>query len=260
MKLRQQTPHCADFDVFPDGEDAPLFRVLLPELITADGLGQQDCPLFHTIPGRWEVQSDGVEGTFVTPHSLAVSVSVRFQLSEIAVALTVRNETPQTLTSVEGNICVSPNHLPGAPGWYNPRFIPEMAPDRDAQGRRWYAELSPGRLQALTGAGWVEMHAHPDNPDPDTMPHYSFAPSPRADTVACAAPSLDGTSFLFQAWSCPCRFIAPFPGNACMHLLPKMADALPPGAKATIHGLVGIHDGDRGALEAHIRQFRGHVS
>jgi len=255
MKLHQQSPNCADFDVFLAENEAPSFRVLLPELITAGGLAGEDCPLFHTIPGTWAIQGDRASGSFTTPHPLAVFVTMHLRRSDIAVALAMRNDTPNTLTDVEGNICVSPNHLPGAQGWYNPRFLPEMAPDRDAQGRCWYEKLTPGRLRALTAAGWVEMHAHPRDPDLDAVPPYNFAPSTRADAVACAVPSLDEVDYLFQAWSTPCRFIAPFPGNACMHLLPALAKRLDPGESAITYGSIGILHGDRNALTAHIEQF-----
>ncbi|MHB0938226.1 MAG: hypothetical protein ACYC6A_17685 [Armatimonadota bacterium] len=254
MKLRQQTADCADFDVFVHGDDA-AFRVLLPKLITAEGLNGES-PLLHTIPGTWSLRDDRMSGTFTTPHPLTVFVSMHLRGTDMAVALAVRNDTTHPLANVEGNVCLSPNHLPGQPGWYNPRFIPEMAPDRDAQGRCWYTELTPGRLQVLTVAGWGEMHAHPRQPDPDAVPPYCFAPSARTDAAACAVPSLDGTRFLFQAWSCPCRYIAPFPGNACMHLLPTMADTLAPGAAAVVYGLIGIFEGDREALTAYIAAFR----
>jgi len=256
MKLRQQTADCADFDILLPGDETPAFRVLLPELITADGLDGKDSPLFHTIPGTWSLRDDRMSGTFTTPHPLTVFVSMHLRESDIAVALAVRNDTQNTLTNVEANVCLSPNHLPGHPGWYNPRFIPEMEPDRDAQGRCWYAELTPRRLQVLTSAGWGEMHAHPRHPDPDAVPPYDFTPSRQADAVACAIPSLDMTSYLFQAWSSPCRYIAPFPGNACMHLLPQMAETLAPGAAAVVYGLIGILPGNREALTAHIAAFR----
>lgn len=260
MKLRQQTPDCADFDVFLPGDETPAFRVLLPELITADGLDEKDSPPFHTIHGTWSLRDDCMSGTFTTPHPLTVFVSMHLRVSDIAVALAVRNDTEHTLTHVEGNICLSPNHLPGQPGWYNPRFIPEMAPDRDAQGRCWYTELAPNRLKVLTAAGWGEMHAHPRHPDPDAVPPYDFTPSKGADAVACAVPSLDGSSYLFQAWSHGCRYISPFPGNACMHLLPTITNTLDPGTAAVVYGLIGILPGNREALTAHIAEFLAGVN
>ena len=60
MKFLQQTPDCSDLDVVPDGQDAPAFRILLPEHLSASNcdLGAEyGVPgVLHTVPGRWETK------------------------------------------------------------------------------------------------------------------------------------------------------------------------------------------------------------
>jgi len=97
------------------------------------------------------------------------------------------------------------------------------------------------------------MHPTPDAPDSTKVPLYSFTPSPEVDARACAAESADGGFWFFQWWDTPCRWCAPFPGNACMHLEPFVAERLPMGESAGIRGRIGMHEGDRASLEEMLR-------
>lgn len=254
MRFIQQTPACADFDVWLD-TDGPVFRMLIPELITAEQ-PLTESPLLHQIAGVWQVGEGRADGAFTTPHPLSLQVSVREDDNAVRIAITVRNDLPYVLTGVRANICVALNHLPGTPDWMNPRFLPALPLDRAAQGRCWYETVSPRRLHALTPAGWIPLHAHPAQPDADAVPLYNFTPTERDDLLACAVASQEDDALLFQAWSTPSRGIPPFPGNACMHLLPEVAERLAPGSAATLRGLIGLHIGDRTSLANRLTQFR----
>ena len=253
MKLLQQMPNCSDFDVALDGAQ-PSFRVLLPEVIKADGLRFDR--FLHTIPGTFEISDGGARGTVEASAELTFSVGIGCAERELAVTLDVLNTSPRALTNVRGNICVAVNHLPGEPPWCNRAFIPDAPLDRDEQGIFWYEQVTPDGLLALCDDGWTAMHTRPDDADAGAIEKYSLSPGPRDDVYGCAVRSHDGRSHLFQAWDVPCAFCSPFPGNACMHLLPSIAASIEPGGSASIRGLIGVFDGDRDALARRIRDFR----
>lgn len=250
-RLHQQTADCADFDVLPGRRDRPSFRVLLPEWIRGEGV--KHTGFFHVIPGTWIQQERGVSGHYTVADQLSVGVRIEPEETSINVSLTVKNVGESEIAAVWTNVCASVNHLPGTPGWSDERFIPGVSLDRAAQGRYWFEVLTPRRLFAFTGSGWIPMHPCPDRPDAASVPLYSFAPSPAADARACAVESPDGGLWFFQQWNTPCRWCAPCPGNACMHLEPFLAERLPAGATASVCGRIGIHEGDRTLLENLLR-------
>lgn len=253
--LHQQNPHCADFDVLL-GHRRPSFRVLLPEGILGEGVTYSG--LLHVIPGTWRKQKRGVSGCFMVADQLSIGVEVATKETEVHVILTVRNAGESELAAVRAEVCAAVHHLPGEPGWCNERFIPVAfgAPlDRIAQGRYWFEVLTPHRLFAFTGRDWLPMHPCPDHPDATAVPLYSFVPSPTADACACAVESADGGLWFFQQWNTPCQWCAPFPGNACMHMVPFLAERLPVGATASMRGRIGMHEGDRNSLENRLRLF-----
>jgi len=254
MELLQQTQNCSDFDIIPDGEITPAFRVLLPEWIKGNGV--KHTGLLHVIPGTWKRKNSGMEGQFPVDDQLTIKVAIEGRSNEIGVTLTVVNTSHRRLTDLWANICTSLNHLPGNPDWCNKHFLPDMEPDRYLQGRCWYEKITPTRLFALTGSGWICMHPAPDAPIADRVPLVSFQPSSEADAYACAVESLEGGRFFFQTWLTHCRWCTPCPENACMHLEPFLTDILAPGKSATIQGKIGIHRGTRKSLEEHIALFR----
>jgi len=253
MRFAQQTAGCSDFDITLPGETVPSFRLLLPEWLQAVGLDYHG--LFHTIPGRWTSWEQGVEGQFTVMDTVAVGVRLLAQAHRVDITLSVQNISARTLTDVWANICTSVNHLPGTPGWYNQAFVPHLAPDRSLQGRYWYEQVTPQGLRALTDDGWVIMHPHPDQPDAASVPLYSFTPSTQANARACAVCPPEGGLFLFQAWATRCRYCAPCPGNACMHLEPLLAEALLPGEVASIRGAVGLFRGSFTTLAPHLEEI-----
>ncbi|NLG52188.1 MAG: hypothetical protein GX552_18920 [Chloroflexi bacterium] len=253
MVYAQQTAGCSDFDITLPGDTAPSFRVLLPEWLRAVGLDYHG--LFHTIPGRWEPWGEGVQGQITVMDTVAVGVRLLAHARHVDVTLSVQNIGSRTLTDVWANVCTSVNHLPGSPGWCNWTFMPHLDPDRFLQGRYWYEQVTPRGLRALTDEGWVPMHPQPDQPNADSVPLYSFVPSAQANARACAVCPPEGGLFLFQAWASPCRYCAPCPGNACMHLEPFLAETLPPGDVATIRGAVGLYAGDLPSLASHLEEI-----
>ena len=250
MRFVQQTSDCSDFDVILDGEETPAFRVLLPEVVYADGLDSVRGA--HVIPGAWEWGTGRVLGRVALSEQIKLGVTIIEEGGYIRVALRLTNSPGSPLTNVSAEVCVSANHLPGEPGWCNEAFLPNLPLDRDAQGRAWFEHVTPHNLRALTARGWVDMHPCADRPDPDSVPTYSFSPSDVADARACAVGSHDGSTLLFQAWDAPCRYVTPCPGNACMHLIPQVAKALAPGATATINGVIGVFAGTREELAARL--------
>jgi len=46
---------------------------------------------------------------------------------------------------------------------------------------------------------------------------------------------------------------APFPGNACKHLEPFVAERLPMGESASVNGRIGMHEGYRASLKKALR-------
>ena len=249
MALRQPSPGCSDFDVVLAGQDRPAFRLLLPEHITAMGSKKIEECLIHTVVGRWQPAEGGLHGVFRAGKSFEIAVDLRPRETAVDIELAVRNLTGESLRQVRMNVCASVNHLPGSPDWSNRRFIAAEVPeDRAAQGRWWYQQGTPSRLRALRPGGWVVMHPSPDRPDADRVPLYSFVPSATADTIACAVQSLDGKWLFYQAWDHPSQHATPCPGNACMHLLPLLAERLEAGATARIRGRVGMFSGEWDAL------------
>jgi len=222
-----------------DGRTTPAFRVLLPEHIRGTGLAYSG--FFHIIPGEWQDTERGISGFFLAGQELRVDVSVQRGEMFIAVGLAVTNISDKTLRDVDGDICTAANCLPGKPSWANTDILPGSLPlDRDVQGRYWYSKITPDRLFALTTRGPVRMHPRPDDPDPDAVPQYGFSPSPEANARACYVMSENGKKLLYQAWNVPCRYCAPSPGNACMHLRPVLAETLGPGERVAIWGKMGM--------------------
>ena len=251
MAVTQQTVDCSDFDVTLPGEGSPAFRVLVPERVIADGY--EAAPL-HTIRGTWERNFGLVGGRFIHEHTLEITVLLMPGERDLRISLTIMNIGETPLDRLRADICSAVNHLPGEPGWANAEFMPDTPLDRNAQGAYWYETVTPKGMTILTtGGDWHSIHPHPDRPSAASVPPYGFEISHEPVATACAVhPHGDESSWFFQAWDHPGHTCTPFPGNACMHLHPVIADRLEPGASATVHGVTGLFSGSRDALARHI--------
>lgn len=253
MRLHQQTPDCADFDIILTGESSPAFRVLLPEWIRGQGVNYQG--LCHVIPGVWHEVKHGIAGHYFVGAQLEISMEIETRETEILVDFRLKNNSLSDIQDIWANVCTAVNHLPGNPGWSNDTFLPSVPLDRAVQGRYWFETVTPKRLFAFTARGWLPMHPCPDRPDASSVPLYSFVPSSIADTKGCAIESPSGGIWCFQAWNTMLRYCTPCPGNACMHLEPFLAKVLAPCQTVDIRGLVGIHRGERNSLMEKIEEF-----
>ena len=257
VEFIQQTPECADFDVVLTGEGTPAFRMLLPETVMADDIWVVKG--FHAVPGEWETTEYGYRGT-IGAEGIRSEVLLQEHGDSVLISLGIGNERDEVLADVSVDICTAVNHLPGAPGWANSSFIPESLPlDRDIQGTYWFEKITPYNLMAFTTEGWVDAHPFPDDPRADSVPQYSFTPSLEDDASAIAVAAINGNILFYQAWDSPCRYCTPCPGNACMHLHPRVAVSLPPGETAYINGLIGMYEGNRDQLAVRIARFRERV-
>ncbi len=240
--------------MFLPGEDSPAFRLVLPEIINA--VGMERLAGTHMIPGTWSEKKGVMQGTVELGGRIKLDIEIRKGKTEFFAKLRVTNLLDHDISDVYLDVCASVNHLPGAPGWCNRKFMGDLPLDRDVQGRAWFEKISPHSLFALTDKGWVPMHPNPDKPDADSVPKYSFVSSETDDAVACAVQSLDGKTWFYQAWNTPCRYMTPCPGNACMHLEPLVAKKLSAGGSAEICIISGMHTGTRDALADRISRFR----
>ena len=246
--LQSETPDGADLDVVLPGETTPAFRVLLPEGIrctTQPGDLSLEIGGLHRLPGVWRRTDAETTGTMIKPDLLELTLVLEHGESSVGIRMELKNLSPWALSNVEADVCANINHLPGSPDWCNRRFIPEPVPlVRREQAAYWFEEVTPGGLKAFTGQSWEGMHLFEDRADVSKLPPYFFVDNPSQPAFACAVPSLDEKTLFYQAWNTPCRAQAPFPGNACMHLHPHIADTIEPHGTASIKGRIGLFDGD----------------
>jgi hypothetical protein len=259
--LQSESPDGADLDVVLPGASSPAFRILLPEEIQCTLL-PEDIRLkiggLHRLPGVWRRTEQKTTGTMTKPGLLELSLELEHGDSGVGIRMEVKNLSPWTLHHVEADVCANINHLPGTPAWCNRRFIPDSIPlVRNEQAKFWFEQVTPEGLKAFTTQGWESMHLFKDNPDTRRVPSYFFIDNPSRPAYACAVPSLDGKTLFYQAWNTGCRAQAPFPGNACMHLHPHIADAIGPGKTATIEGRIGLFDGELEELQREITTSLG---
>ncbi len=89
MELVQQNPECSDFDVVFDQSEGPSFRVILPETIKANEYEEYGGT--HGIPGKWNISSDGIEGSFKLNDDFEFSAAIAAGDGEIQIKLGVKN-------------------------------------------------------------------------------------------------------------------------------------------------------------------------
>lgn len=243
----------ADVDLAIEGS-APALRLLLPEAILADGLDPVGG--VHGVAGSWVRSERAIQGWIRPRPDVACLVRLEPLERDVRIAIAVKNLSRKSWTDVRLDLCANLCRLPKTwkVAWSNRDFIPERIPlDRDAQGRYWYREATPRRLEAWDpDRGWIQMHPRPESPEPPENP-YQAELSESDRSLACAIPSLDGKRFAYMAWRARrSRHQSPFSGNACMHLRPQVAASLAPGESATLFGAAGIFEGTREDLAKHL--------
>ena len=238
-----ENPNGADLDIV-DASGNPMFRVLLPESVTAANFDEPVSGT-HTITGDWR----DLDGTHFGRVPCSEWAEIRIALHPleqgVLVLFGVRNLTDEDLIDVDVDICVSVSHLPCSSGdWINPDFLQiPSPPERGVAGRFWYERVAPSHVKALCAGQWTPAHAHPDTPSSEGVPSYQPFVFLDESASVIAAESLDGRHRLFMAWDVPCRAQCVFPGNSCMHLHPRIADRVPVGQTVFARGEIALTPG-----------------
>jgi hypothetical protein len=261
--VHAEEPQGADLDVLaPDG--APLFRVLLPEDVTATNAPALAGRLNHCTAGAWRDDGPVHAGVVRADGWMEARIGLLRRAAGVLVSLQVTNLSEAELLGARADICIGVVHLPSpSTPWANRAFIPAEVPlDRDAAGRAWYGAVAPSRLYAYAGGAWTPLHPKPETPSPDLVPKYPVRREAVLDqSSVIAVDTLDGRNRLFAAWDVPVGAVAPFPGNACFHVLPLLAEALAPGCVGVARGEIAVANSPREDLarwsaEAHAGAWR----
>ena len=237
-----------DFQV-ADPAGKPLFRLVLPETLYENRSVPVD-HIIHTYPGI-RIAGQHAASCVIERND---RVSYESDLSEadadtLKMSISVKNHTGRVLRDLRLDICQAPGCLPGYPDpWANTDFMPAGLPlDRDIQGREWYEQVSVNRQRGLAGGEWIVLHPSPACPRIDEQNKYPLITGDQPDAAAVALLSIDRATILYMAWAVPCYWRAPFPGNACMHIMPALPD-LQPGGRCAITGQCGLFYGSLAQL------------
>ena len=229
---------CADLIVKLSGCETPAFRMLLPELITADNLkaavGTEELKRFHktflhTVAGEWRVDDDGTwVGVQTHPGVLEITTRVVPHSYYVGLTVTLRNLTGEPLNNLRANYCLGVNA--GGGGWANYEFLPKSTLERVEDGQYWYQNVAQKGAYIHAGGKWVRLFNSKGNPD-------------LTDAGIIAINNEAGTATVFMTWKAP--VLTPWINNAsaCMHLRPQVSPLLMPDESATIHGHMGQTSG-----------------
>jgi hypothetical protein len=247
-----------DVELILPGQSTPSCRLLLPEHITAEGM--EELRVIHTQEAAWTRSGDDQQGTLLFDRIVECGLSLKPGPESLHIEISLKNESQVTYKDIRVNICAGLSHLPNAGNvdWSNRDFIPGSIPlDRELQGKYWYRVVTPERLRAWIPEGdWSLMHLKPEQPEPDSADLYYHEVSSTDRSLGCAVRSTDGNEFFYMVWKAEkSHHQSPFAGNACMHLIPQVADQLLPGEVATIVGKAGFFKGTREELAQEFRTF-----
>lgn len=236
--VEQEMEGRSDFDfVLPNGA-TPSFRLLAPEILFMDGIRLDK---IHTIPGTQVRRADGLGVELSIPGKAFTRVRLRPQASWVDVEYSITNRDQKTWKNVAAEFCLGLDRLPShVRPWSNAEFFPSALLGRSALGAYWFSVLTPRRLECYSGAVWVPLHPRPDDPDPAKVPLYPTPPDKLLPASIVVLRARGSQPQFFMMWSKKGFARAPFPGNACMHLVPQLADQLKPGETATIRGRAGF--------------------
>jgi hypothetical protein len=246
ITFRQEVPASLDFDFVLPGESSPACRLLAPETIAIAAQepgGFRAIPrgTMHTIPGRMLREDAAVIVEHTFSGMMASRTVLRPRRTYVEVELTVRNLSESTWHNLRAEFCLGFNRLPAKSPWSNQIFFPGVALDRDVQGALWFSRMSPRRLKFYDDGRWLPLHPSPEDPDPARFPPYNqpFQDLRRASIVALERQAEQPQLFLL--FDAPAEAREPFKGNACLHLIPRLAQTLAPGGSATVQGKAGFH-------------------
>jgi hypothetical protein len=246
ISFRQEVPGSLDFDFVLPGEASPACRLLAPETIAVatdvpGGFRAIPRGTMHTIPGRLAREGGAVTVEHTFANVMTSRTMLRPRKTYVEVELTIRNLSEYTWHNVRAEFCLGFNRLPAKSPWSNQVFFPGVPLDRDVQGALWFGRISPHRLEYYSNGRWLPLHPNPGDPDPARYPAYNQPFSGlRPASIVALEPQADQPQ-MFLLFGAPAEVREPFKGNACMHLIPQLAQTLAPGDSATVRGKAGFH-------------------
>ncbi len=238
--VHNASPKGADLDVI-DPNGSPLFRILIPESVTAKNLPDRSL-INHIVPGEWG-ETEGIYwGKIANKDWIEAKIAFMPLKKGTLILFGVRNLSGQTLEGVAMDVCTAVSHIPSPNGaWINPDFVGVSGPpDRDLAGRYWFEKVAPFRLKAFSNGEWIIAHPHPQQPSSVGVPAYKpfiYLDSP---AFIMAAESINGKERIFQAWDTPAKARCAFPGNSCLHLEPLLSEKLIPNQMTFIRGEIAV--------------------
>ncbi len=166
------SPKGADLDVI-DPNGSPLFRILIPESVTAKNIPDRSL-INHIVPGEWG-ETDGIYwGRIVNKDWIEAKIAFMPLKKGTLILFGVRNLSGQTLEGLAMDVCTAVSHIPCPNGaWINPRFVSVPGPpDRDLAGHYWFEKVAPYRMKAFSNGEWIIAHPHPQLPSSVGVPAY----------------------------------------------------------------------------------------
>jgi hypothetical protein len=246
-----------DIDITFGDSASPALRMLLPEAIFAGG--RQVAGGAHALSGQWARSEAALEGVIRPAAGLECILRLVPRREHVDILVAVKNTSRETYSDVRVDICANLCRLPRTwqVEWSNRAFIPERIPmRREEQGKYWFTEAARRLFAWSPESGWTSMRARPEKPDKVPEDPYEIVLGEGDSSLACAVASLDGASFMYQAWAARrSRHQAPFSGNACMHLRPQVAERLEPGQCASLRGAAGVFAGTRDQLAQRLNRL-----
>ena len=243
-RFAQEVEGSVDFDFLLDGKSTPACRILAPEQLAVEGrdLGKEVGErVLHTTPGKLTRRGDTVTVERSYPGAFSYRLELRPRATYFDLTFLVRNLGNREWRDLKADFCLGLSRLPSrSRPWSNEVFFRSVPPDRTEQGALWYSHITPKRLMYYWRGQWHGLHPNPLDPDPKKVPLYNAAFSnPKPARIVALQPEA-GQQVFFLMFDTESSAREPFPGNACMHLDPLMANRVKPGESAVIKGKAGF--------------------
>lgn len=237
------------FNCILPGERIPSFRILAPEHITTNDrdLGEEaGFKWFHIMQAK-SYQRDGtlvIEHLFENLFEFRLTVTPREMYVDIE--LSIKNIDNKPWNGLQANFCsglTKPSDVKSNDMWINRIFFPDTVMYRKEIGEYWFSKIVPKRFKYYDGKEWKLAHPNPENPNSSEFPEWlSEEAKNKTDKIGriIALEAHDNQPQLFQMWNVEGVVWDPFPGNACMHIIPIVAERLNPKEVASIKGRIGF--------------------